>query len=177
MIFERIAAMPNLNKYAAQWARETPGSEFVPLGLRHPLATAGIIRAAMTIPEPAIVYVAMSTGVLCRALQIAWPNAKFVGVAVARNLKDGEKGVAEVISHPLPFQTPEKAANLPDFPTVPTYDGKVWKAIPKFSGRDILFWNVGTDPVLADNSILEKTVSAREWRKKSNLGDFIDVRR
>src|SRR5581483_8054075 len=72
--FERIAAMPNLNKYEEEWAQAND-ADFIPLGLRHPLATACIIRAAVTIPEPEIVFVAMSTGVLSRALQIAWPNA------------------------------------------------------------------------------------------------------
>jgi hypothetical protein len=171
--FRRIAAMPNLNKYAREWALERPESYFVPLGLKHPLATAGIIRAAVQIPEPELVYVAMSTGVLCRALQIAWPNAKFVGVAVARNIQDGEKGVADIISHPLPFQTPEKAINLPPFPTVPTYDGKVWSRVPKNSDRDILFWNVGTDPQLVDSNIIKNTESARDWQKKPSLQDFV----
>ncbi len=167
-IFRRIAAMPNLNKYAAEYAQEA-GREFIPLGLRHPLATAGIILAASSIPEPELVYVAMSTGVLCRALQIAWPKAKFIGVAVARNIKEGERGECEIISDPLPFQTPEKQANLPGFPTVPTYDGKVWKYVPKFSGRDILFWNVGTDPVLEDNSIIARTESAVPWDRPTSL--------
>ena len=74
-IFERIASMRNLNTAAAQWAEDN-GAFFVPLGLRHELATAGIVHAASQIPEPQEVYVAISTGVLSRALQIAWPNAK-----------------------------------------------------------------------------------------------------
>lgn len=166
--FRRIAAMPNLNKYAREWAAEG-GHEFVPLGLRHPLATAGIVRAAVTVPEPEFCYVAMSTGVLCRALQIAWPNTRFIGIAVARNIQNGEKGEAMVFTEPLAFQTPEKQENLPPFPTVPTYDGKVWKYVPKNFDRDILFWNVGTDPVLHDQTIPSRTDSQRDWVKKPNL--------
>ena len=101
-MFERIAAMPILNMKAKEWADKN-NAFFVPLGLKHELATAGIVHAASKIPEPDEVYVAISTGVLSRALQIAWPNAKFNCVAVARNLKQGELGRANVISEPLEF--------------------------------------------------------------------------
>jgi hypothetical protein len=164
--FKRIAAMPNLNKYAKEWAEEN-NAFFVPLGLKHELATAGVIHAAMTIDPPDEVYVAISTGVLTRALQIAWPKAKFTCVAVARNLKEGELGRAEVISEPLPFTTPEKPENLPPFPCIGTYDAKVWKYIPKNTGRNILFWNVGADPVLTNQSIYNTVESYRDWDKNT----------
>jgi hypothetical protein len=167
--FERIAAMPNLNKYAREWAAES-GREFIPLGLRHPLATAGIVLAASRIPEPEFVYVAMSTGVLCRALQIAWPRARFVGLAVARNIQEGERGECEIISEPLPFQKPVPKDEMPPFPSVATYDAKAWRYVPKNSGWDILFWNVGTDPILGDPGIIIRTDSRRDWRKKSTSG-------
>jgi hypothetical protein len=135
------------------------------LGLKHELATAAIVHAASTIEEPEEVYVAISTGVLARALQIAWPNAKFTCIAVARNLKAGELGRAHVISEPLDFPQSEKTENLPPFPTVNTYDAKVWKYIPKNTGRRILMWNVGTDPILHDKSIIDNTDSYRDWEK------------
>lgn len=161
-IFERIAAMPNLNKKAAEWASKNDAF-FVPLGLKHELATAGIVHAASKVDPPDEVYVAISTGVLSRALQIAWPKAKFTCVAVARNLKDGELGRAEVISEPADFHTEEK--ELPPFPTVKTYDAKVWKYIPKNSGRNVLMWNVGTDPLLTNSSIYDTVDSYRDWDK------------
>lgn len=164
VMFERIAAMPNLNLYAKRWAQEN-GAYFIPLGLKHELATAAIVHAASKVEEPDEVYVAISTGVLSRALQIAWPNAKFTCVAVARNLKAGELGRARVISEPLQFPQSESVENLPPFPTVNSYDAKVWKYIPKNSGKRILMWNVGTDPVLHDYSIIEKTDSYRDWKK------------
>jgi hypothetical protein len=164
--FHRIAAMPNLNRIAQRWAEEHEDSFFVPLGLRHELVTAGIVKAASTIEEPDEVYVAISTGVLSRALQIAWPNAKFHSVAVSRNLKAGELGRAEVISDPMLFKQSEKPENLPPFPCIDTYDGKVWKYIPKNTGKKILFWNVGKEPVLHDETIYDKVDSYRDWPKK-----------
>lgn len=164
-IFHRVAAMPNLNRIAEKWAQEN-GAYFVPLGLRHELATAAIVHAASTIEEPEEVYVATSTGVLTRALQIAWPNAKFTSVAVARNMKAGELGRASVISEPLEFLINEKKENLPPFPSITFYDAKVWKWIPKNTGKRILMWNVGKEPELIDKSIIDRTDSYREWEKK-----------
>jgi hypothetical protein len=164
-IFERIAAMPNLNLKAKEWADKNDAF-FVPLGLKHELATAGIVHAASKIPEPDEVYVAISTGVLSRALQIAWPNAKFTCVAVARNLKQGELGRADVISEPLDFPQEELKENLPPFPAIATYDAKVWKYIPKNSGKNVLMWNVGAEPVLTNPTIYDRIDSYRDWKKK-----------
>ena len=163
--FHRIAAMPNLNLIAKKWADKHPNAFFVPLGLKHELVTAGIVKTASAIPAPEVVYTATSTGVLTRALQIAWPNAEFVSVCVSRNMKSGELGRADPISEPLAFTASEKAEHLPPFPNIDTYDGKVWKYIPKNSDKDILFWNVGKEPELTDMSIIENTDSYRDWEK------------
>jgi hypothetical protein len=163
--FHRIAAMPNLNKIAKEWADQHENSFFVPLGLKHKLVTAGMVKVASSIPEPDEVYVATSTGVLSRSLQIAWPNAKFTAIAVARNMKAGELGRASVISEPRAFTAHEKSENLPPFPCIDTYDGKVFKYIPKNTGRNILFWNVGREPILHDESIYDITNSYRKWDK------------
>ena len=165
--FHRIAAMPNLNKIAYDWAMENPNAFFVPLGLKHPMVTAGLVKAASSIPAPEEVYVATSTGVLSRSLQIAWPDTKFTSICVARNMKHGELGRALPISEPKAFQQAEATENLPPFPSIATYDGKVWKYIPKNTGRDILMWNVGKPPVLTDQTIYETTDSYREWPKKN----------
>ena len=86
---------------------------------------------------------------------------------MARNLKAGELGRADVISEPLAFTASEKKANLPPFPSIDTYDGKVWKYIPKNTSRDILFWNVGTEPSLQDNTIYDRIDSYRDWEKNN----------
>ena len=163
--FHRIAAMPNLNKIAKEWADQKENAFFVPLGLKHRMVTAGIVKVASQIKEPEQVWVATSTGVLTRGLQIAWPNAEFVSVAVSRNMKAGELGRARVISEKKAFTAHESKENLPPFPNIDTYDGKVWKYIPKHSDKDILFWNVGKEPVLHDDTLYETTDSYRKWDK------------
>lgn len=163
--FHRIAAMPNLNLIAKKWADERPNAFFVPLGLKHEMVTAGIVKAASKLKEPDEVYTATSTGVLTRGLQIAWPNAKFTSVCVSRNMKAGELGLAKPISEPLAFTASESKENLPPFPNIDTYDGKVWKYIPKNSDRDILFWNVGKEPELQDATLPDRIDSYRDWEK------------
>jgi hypothetical protein len=163
--FHRVAAMPNLNSIAKKWASEQEDAYFIPLGLKHELVTAGFVKVASKIPAPEEVWTVVSTGVLHRALQIAWPDTTFHAVAVARNMKDGEVGHDRIISAPEPFQKAIKESDMPPFPSVATYDAKCWRYIPKNSGKDILFWNVGTEPVLKDESIYETVDSYRKWAK------------
>ena len=133
--FYRIAAMPNLNIIAKRWADEN-NAFFIPLGLRHRLVTAMIVKTATQIKEPESFWTAFSTGVLNRALQIAWPNSIANGVAVSRNVHDGEKGRANIVSHYKDFS--QNSLILPPFPSAKNYDAKVWE----YTKPGDLFWNV-----------------------------------
>jgi hypothetical protein len=152
--FYRIAAMPNLNIIAKNYAKQN-GAFFIPLGLKHPLVTAMIIKTAMKMEEPERFWTAFSTGVLNRALQIAWPNAKANGLAVARNIHDGEKGRANVISHYQNFSSNSKF--LPPFPSASNYDAKVWEYLKPGD----LFWNVAGN---LKSNLDKKTINSfRNW--------------
>ncbi|HIE60956.1 MAG TPA: pyridoxal-phosphate dependent enzyme, partial [Microbacterium sp.] len=113
--FVRIAAMPVLNKYAREWA-EANGARYIPFGMTGtPLVTAGLIKVGQEVTRalqfsPTEFYCAVSTGTMLRALCIAWPNTHARGVAVARNIKKGEIGTADVVSATMPFLTPSKVS-------------------------------------------------------------------
>ncbi len=95
--------------------------------------------AAATGLEPAEVWSVAGSGVLTRALQRAWPRARFVAVVVGREGCD--TGRARRIVHPLPF---ERAAKVrPPFPSAPGYDAKAWEYIRAEAMPGALFWNVG----------------------------------
>lgn len=172
--FRRIAAMPVLNSIAQRWAEQN-GARFIPLGLKHELVVACAARVALNItdvlnlPQPDVCFVATSTGVLVRGLQIGWDKTKFYAVTVARNMKSGELGRAEPIIEPLPFQRTEKKQNLPPFPTVNTYDAKVWKYAKQYKDQNpeanVWMWNVGQEPVLQDPTIVDRIQSFREWNE------------
>ena len=164
--FRRIAAMPNLNRTAEEYANKE-GGFFVPLGLYHPLVVAGVVRVADNLAkehgEPKEVWCAISTGVLSRGLQIGWPNAKFYSVAVARNLKAGELGRSNVISDPFPFLKNERSDRMPPFPSVKNYDAKVWKYMEYKGSWGAWMWNVGKEPELVDDTIYDRIDSYRDW--------------
>jgi len=152
--FYRIAAMPNLNIIAKKWALEN-GAYFIPLGLKHELVTASIIKVASKIIEPPAFWTAFSTGVLNRALQIAWPNAQANGVAVSRNVQDGERGRANIISHYRDFS--QDSLIQPPFPSASNYDAKVWE----YTKPGDLFWNVAGN---IKSTIIKSTIkSERKW--------------
>jgi hypothetical protein len=167
VIFERIAAMPNLNLMAKKYAEEN-GYEFIPFGLNHPLTIAGFVRTCENMlknyNEPEELWSVVSTGVLTRGLQIGFENTKMRGVCVARNMKHGELGRTEIVSEPLPFLKEEKKENLPNFNTVPSYDGKGWKYVPKNTERDIWFWNVAGKMELPENFDKKSINSYKTWK-------------
>ena len=164
--FKRIAAMPVLNAHAKKWAEEN-NATFIPLGLRHELVTAAAVKVAYDLAEkhgyPDEVWHAISTGVLGRSLQIAWPDAKFNAVAVSRNIKAGERGRAEIWSHPKAF-TQDVDLNLqPPFPSALNYDAKAWEFMVKHGNPGAWFWNVGGDPKPEDPTTKENVNSERGW--------------
>ena len=163
--FHRIAALPNLNRLAAKWSSENDAF-FIPLGLRHELVTAAIIRVAYNLRKsgfnPKTMAVATSTGTLIRALQIAMPHTTFVAVAVARNLQEGETGPADFISDHRPFLTDTKFP-VP-FPTFANYDAKAWEAAAKLGDVDS-FWNVAAKTELVDKTLPDQIDSYRDWPK------------
>jgi hypothetical protein len=171
-IFRRIAAMPVLNKYAKDWAEQN-NAQFVPFGLDHPLVVAAGVKSTIQQwgdrDEPRDVVSVISTGVLTRTLQIAWPNATFHGIAVARNLHPGEIGRADVTTYHKAFR--EKADHADkineEINSAPTYDCKGLErfmldktSAPKTPST--LLWNVAGDvkPVIMDHSQVD---SFREW--------------
>ena len=166
MKFKRIAAMPVLNAHAKKWAEDN-GAFFIPLGLRHELVTAAAVKVAHDLAEkhgyPEEVWSAISTGVLQRSLQIAWPDAKFNAVAVARNIKKGERGSATIWSHPKAFTQDVDPQYNPPFPSAMNYDAKAWEFMTKHGSPGAWFWNVGGDPKpeKADTKLL--TDSYRDW--------------
>jgi len=175
-IFRRIAAMPNLNKYAKEYA-ESNGACFLPFGLKHELVVAMGYKIAKNIQnnilkfKPDTVFIAVSTGVLIRGLQLGFDSSEIIGVAVARNMKDGEIGRAKIISEPKAFQQFESIENLPPYPSVNTYDAKIFKYAKKYSeenpDKKILIWNVGKEPQLnGDLKEIQKNINSNvSWDK------------
>jgi hypothetical protein len=75
--------------------------------------------------------------VLLRALQTAWPAARFYGVRIGGAAVTGR---AQVYTAPEKF---EQSARLPPpFPSCSNYDAKAWQFMKQHARPGALFWNV-----------------------------------
>ena len=171
--FVRIPAMPCLNSWIRDWAKEVGGAA-LPFGLSHsPDVTAGMVAQADTIGKthgfPPEFYCAVSTGTMIRGLQIGWPDAKPVGVAVARNIKKGEIGDGNVTSYWKHFY--KGSDYMPEFDTTSTYDAKCYKRFIDEAKPGSYFINVGSDKQIEHrlNQLpgWEAEHSFREWGDQS----------
>jgi hypothetical protein len=72
-----------------------------------------------------------------RAVQAAWPGARFHAVRVG---KPPDVGWARLYEAPEPF---ERDASLPPpFPSCSNYDAKAWRFLAEHARPGALFWNV-----------------------------------
>ena len=85
----------------------------------------------------------MSSGVLSRGLQGAWPDAKVYGVRIGHNTTPREQGRAETFKSDYKFHQECKKPERPPFPSSLTYDSKAWTFIKEHASDRALFWNVG----------------------------------
>jgi hypothetical protein len=116
----------------------TTGAKLLPFGLDDPkfIEALADVAASMDV-RPAEVWSVASSGVLTRALQLAWPDAQFFGVQV---------GHPPVVSRATIFTTDERfeqdAKFPPPFPSCSNYDAKVWRLMLLHASKGALFWNV-----------------------------------
>lgn len=171
--FVKIPAMPTLNAWIRNWADEF-GAVALPFGLANcPEVTAGLVNVCdyhtMMHGEPTEFYCAVSTGTMMRALQIGWPNSKAFGVAVARNIKDGEKGVGDVVSYHKSFY--KSSDYKPEFNTTATYDAKAYKRFIDEANPGAVFINVGSDKQIESRLVgipdWQNIDGQREWGDQS----------
>jgi hypothetical protein len=87
---------------------------------------------------PDEVWAVAGSGTLIRALQAAWPGARFNAVRIGREPKIGD-----AMLYQAPEQFEQDATIRPPFPSSPNYDAKAWRFIKARAGDNALFWNVG----------------------------------
>lgn len=116
------------------------GAKMLPFGLDAPEFIVALAGVARTIDyQPQEVWSIASSGVLSRALQLAWPDARFFGVRV------GHPPVASKATIYTAAEKFERDAKFPPpFPSCGNYDAKAWNLIKQHASRTerVLFWNV-----------------------------------
>lgn len=114
------------------------GAMLIPFGCDDQACINGISEAAKKIKPPHEVWTVAGSGVLTRALQAAWPKAKFFAVIVGK--RNINTGMAKQIICNLKFE--EDTNILPPFPSASNYDAKAWAYIQEMASDGALFWNV-----------------------------------
>lgn len=120
------------------------GGRFIELGLKLPGMEDALFRLAASLPvEPEQAWVTAGSGTLARAMARAWPSADLhaVQVGMAPHLPEG----ATLWKAPERFDEPARGP-LPPFPSVLSYDAKLWRFVLEHAQPGALVWNVGADP-------------------------------
>lgn len=129
--------MSVVRSHAQQYCAET-GAAFVPFGFDTPAVQDAIADVARSLPiTPAEVWSVAGSGMLTRALQRAWPDARFHVVRVG---KEPEIGRARLYAARETFD--QDARIRPPFPSCSNYDAKAWAYLQAFGKPGALFWNV-----------------------------------
>jgi len=120
------------------------GAHLIPFGGDHPVIIEAMTQTALSLGvNPKEVWTVMSSGVLSRGLQAAWPDAKVYGVRIGHNTTPQEQGRAETYKSRYKFHQECKEPERPPFPSSLTYDSKAWMFIKEHASKGSLFWNVG----------------------------------
>ena len=120
------------------------GAHLIPFGGDHPIIIEAMRQTALSLDvNPTEVWTVMSSGVLSRGLQAAWPDAKIYGVRIGHNTTPREQGRAETFKSDYKFHQECNEPDRPPFPSSLTYDSKAWVFIKEHASKGSLFWNVG----------------------------------
>ena len=137
--------LTNIQAKAKNYVRNAEGAQLIPFGGDHPVIIEAMKNAALSldIEPPKEVWTVMSSGVLSRGLQLAWPDAKVYGVRIGHNTTERERGRAETFVSKYKFNQECKVDERPPFESSLTYDSKAWTFIQEHASKGALFWNVG----------------------------------
>lgn len=165
-VVEVEAGRLNVIQARARKHCEDTGAYLIPFGMEDEMFVEAIASVARELPgpAPAEVWCVAGSGVLTRALQRAWPDAKHHAVQIGR---DPDVGDAQLWKAPEKFE--DDATDPPPFPSCSNYDAKAWRFIREHAAEGALFWNLGADPEPAAAELA--VVAEPEW----HVGDSLKV--
>jgi hypothetical protein len=129
--------LSNVQAKAKAYAALT-GAGYIPFGFDTEPVLEGLAGIARALPvKPAEVWTVAGSGLLTRALQRAWPDARFYAVKIGSQPKAGE-----AVLYDAPEKFEQDAKVKPPFPSCSNYDAKAWRFIQEYARPGALFWNV-----------------------------------
>jgi hypothetical protein len=125
---------------AREYCEARPSAKLFPFGLDTPMFIEALAEVARGLNiNPHEVWTVVGSGALTRALQMAWPDARFYGVQVGAEVKNA--GKATVFKAPEKYEGPARV--LPPFPSSVNYDAKIWRFVKQHASVGATIWNVG----------------------------------
>jgi cysteine synthase len=129
--------LSNVQSKARRYAAEH-NARLLPFGFDTPEIQQRLSALASSLPlVPAEVWTVAGSGTLTRALQQAWPQARFYAVRVGQKVTCGR---AQMIDAPEKFE--DAAKHPPPFASCANFDAKAWRFITQHASPNALFWNV-----------------------------------
>ena len=90
---------------------------------------------------PKRIWLVAGSGTLLKSLRKVFPRSKFMVVQVGKKIWPDQMRVKDkLFVSPKKFW--EKADPLPPYPSVSTYDAKLWEFVLKYGKNDDYVWNV-----------------------------------
>lgn len=126
-----------------------PNSLLLPFGLDSPLFLKSLkenIKKALpeNLDSPKRIWVVAGSGTLLKALRGVFPKTKFMVVQVGKKIwPDQMRKKDKLFISKKKFW--EKAHPLPPYPSVSTYDAKLWEFVLEYGKEGDYIWNVAKD--------------------------------
>lgn len=151
---------------AQTYVEENPTSHLIPFGLDSKEFESELV-AALTIalkdvPEPKTLWLPIGSGTLLKCISQVWPNTSIKGVIVGRDIywEDYDPALRKRVEiydaksynrrrYPgtggYKFTQAIDKSLLPPYPSLATYDGKIWLFASQELEDGDYIWNVGKD--------------------------------
>lgn len=153
-VYMMPAKLSTVEAEARKYAARTHDSTRLRFGMNDPIYHYLLVKElsnAITIPEPKRVWTAVGSASLLRVLAKIWPNTYFMAVQVGRTINVADlpyylRNRVKVIVVPeseYKFRESVKDIDLPPYPSLGSYDAKVWKYVNKQAKDGDYIWNVG----------------------------------
>ena len=145
-VIEKPGGMKVLREYANNYIKNKPKTKILPFGLDDQVyinLLASQIREKWPIErQPTVFWLVAGSGTILRALHKVFPSAFYNIVQVG---KEVYPDIVDRINHKLyiaPEHFKDDAKQLPPYPSVSTYDAKLWQFAQQYGKSGDYIWNV-----------------------------------
>lgn len=154
----RAVKLADIQEIAKEYARKHPEAFLLPLGLDSAEFSRLLLeQLTEAIPKdvvPRRLWIAVGSGTLLRVLAKRWPTTTFMPVRVGLNMWEdqydpevwdriGGRTRIDTLTAPQRFFEPVQWKLLPPYPSIASYDAKIWQMLLKYGEEGDYVWNVG----------------------------------